>query len=339
MHFTVAYADPKQMQLLRKQWCTEPIGRTRTPKVFGTNDLFSLPDALEMFALWRGSIEKSGVAPKLLCGQALTVDRAIVGIPFGKESGRNVAIFGNGDGEGTDTLPLNYVVGILQGMTLSLAIQHPEGDAVFTLIDGMLDSTKKRNGFFSWMSLMERLGFPVTIIPAQKSPEFFFETVSCIKRTDYPRDSHYIIGMGMDRCTNMADEYTSSEKGSSKDDAFGGFGLNMSMFNKTTGSEQLGKLLEIGPPNGVHFIGWWNNYNTFESQVRITDRGYIETKLLLHTGVSTARSILNTAITSWEGKANRLLAHNDTAFPHDMRLMPMSPLRIIDVGKMEAKMW
>lgn len=339
MHFTVAYADPKQMQLLRKQWCTEPIGRTRTPKVFGTNDFFSLPDALEMFALWRGAIEKSGVAPKLLCGQALTVDRAIVGIPFGKESGRNVAIFGNGDGEETDTLPLNYAVGILQGMALSLAIQHPEGDAVFTLIDGMLDSTKKRNGFFSWMSLMERLGFPMTIVPAQKAPEFFSETVNGIKRTDCPRDSHYIIGMGMDRCTNMADEYTSSEEGSSKDDAFGGFGLNMSMFNKTTGSEQLGKLLEIGPPNGVHFIGWWNNYNTFESQVRITDRGYIETKLLLHTGVSTARSILNTAITNWEGEANRLLAHDDTAFSHDMRLMPMSPLRIIDVGKMEAKMW
>ena len=87
------------------------------------------------------------------------------------------------------------------------------------------------------------------------------------------------------------------------------------------------------------FNGWWNNYNTFESQVRITDRGYIETKLLLHTGVSTARSILNTAITNWEGEANRLLAHDDTAFSHDMRLMPMSPLRIIDVGKMEAKMW
>lgn len=339
VQFTVAYADPKQMQLLRKQWCSVPIGRAHIPKEFGASDLFLLSDALETLSLWRNLVEKTGMTPRLLCGQALTVNRDIVGISFGKEAGRNVAVFGSGDSGENNAPPINYAVGLLQGMALSLAIQHPEGDALFTLIDGLPDSVKKHNGFFNWISVMDRLGFPVMIIPAIEASEFFIQTVNEIKKTDYGTDSHYIIGMGMDRCINMADEYAFAEESNQQDDPFNGFGLNISAFNKTTGSEQLGKLLSIGPTNGVHFIGWWNNYSTFESHVRIPDRGYIETKLLLHTGISTARSILNTAITNWDGEDNRLLVHDDTALSHDVRLMPMTPLRTTDVGRMEAKIW
>lgn len=54
------------------------------------------------------SIEQEKSALRQRKDNAIAVEmtkvNTIVGIPFGKESGRNVAIFGNGDGEGTDTL-------------------------------------------------------------------------------------------------------------------------------------------------------------------------------------------------------------------------------------------
>ena len=73
------------------------------------------------------------------------------------------------------------------------------------MIDGLSDAVKERNSMSRWLTQMERLGFPVMVIPAREAPAFFAQTVSGMKRDE--DCCHYIFGMGMDRCTSMADDF------------------------------------------------------------------------------------------------------------------------------------
>lgn len=369
--FTVAYAERKRMQELRSEWCSRPLGKAHRPKSFGASDFFAVRDAVETIRGWRRVVESSGFSPRVLCGQALSVEREIVGVPFGSDAGRNILIVGNGDGEEEmpGVLPLNYAVGLMQGMALSLAAQHPEGDAAFTVIDGLADVVKKRNSIPRWLSQMERMGFPVSVVTAREAPSFFARMVSNLQTHDC--GCHYIFAMGMDRCTNLADEFTievyeDQDTGSSYGEqgagTFAGIQLDPSVFSsggpgaspsaegrgssgdstspspkrvKTTGSEQLELLLNKGPTNGVHLIGWWSSYHTYETHVAFKGRGFIDIALLLRTGLDVSRSILGTH-SRWEGEPNRVLLHDPATLRDDVVLMPMMSLRTADAGVMEV---
>lgn len=373
VRFTVAYAEPSHMLALRERWCSTSIGAGRIPKSFGSDDCFIMPLALKELYAWRQAVEKNAVSPRILCGQQLSVDREIIGIPLGSDAGRHVAILGNGDGEEDEpgTLPINYAIGLLQGMAISLAIQHPDGNAIFTMIDGLTEPVKKRNNVSRWLSTMERLGFPVMIITPKEAPAFFAQVVEEAKAGD-SADCHYILGMGMDRCSGMKEVFKVPGSQSAGSSSFGGgFTLTFqslgfdsgdlnnelspddpfygklgtgsdndtSSFNtETTGAEQLENLLRIGPAAGVHFLGWWNNIKTFTDHTGYSGRDYIEVKVLLRTGNNGARDVLG-AFTTWEGMPNRLLLHDETTLRNDLALLPLTPLSLLDAGKLEAMRW
>lgn len=373
VRFTVAYAEPSHMSALRKRWCSTPLGSGRIPKSFGSDDCFTMPFALKKLQAWRQAVEENAVSPRILCGQQLSVDREIIGIPFGSDSGRHVAIFGNGDGEEDEPgmLPNNYAVGLLQGMAISLAVQHPDGNAFFTMIDGLTEPVRKKNNVSRWLSAMERLGFPVMIITPKEAPAFFAQIVEEAKSRD-GTERHYILGMGMDRCSGMQEVFKAAGSQSSVSSLFGG-GLTLAFREmglesgdpvdelpkddpfygrlgtddsnsastipvETTGAEQLENLLRIGPAAGIHFLGWWNNIKTFTDHTGYSGRDYIEVKILLRTGNNGARDVLG-AFTAWEGMSNRLLLHDETTLQSDLVLLPLTPLSLLDVGKLEAMRW
>ena len=372
IQFTVAFAESDHMIALRKRWCSTTIGSKHVPKSFGVSDCFTLPLAFSELSAWRRAIEENAASPRLLCGQRLSVNGEILGIPFGSDAGRHVAILGNGDGEDdkTGALPVNYAVGLLQGMALSLAIQHPDGNAVFTMIDGLSEPVKKRNNIVRWMSSMERLGFPVMVVTAKEAPSFFEKMVDEAKNSD-GTECHYILGMGMDRCSGMRDSFGSAIVQSSGSSVFGdGLNFSFSGFDsvaskaelspddpfygmmgqvsgsnvaavhevETTGVEQLENLLLIGPAAGIHMLVWWNNIKTCTDHTGFSGRDYIEVKILLRTGNSGARDVLST-FTTWEGEPNRSLLHDETNLREDAALMPMTPITLIDAGKLEAVSW
>ena len=326
---SVAYAQPSVMTDLRKQWCSQSIAENKVPMVFSKNDDFKLISATPTLKKWRSNVTQLSSAPMLLCGQLISVSRKAIGVRMSKDAGRNVAILGSGDGERTsaDALPFNYAIGLMENMAVSLALQHPNGDARFFLINGLENHVSTYNGVNHWIRLMERFGFPVEQIPIREAPSFFINLSNEIKSTQELEDTYYVFALAMDRCSGMSESQSSQSSDL--------FSLNL---NTETGASAFQEILKSGPPKGVHTIAWWSNVAAYKDHLGFSGDGYIDTKILLRLDEGTSRSVLGPFI-NWDGAAHRAYLHDATDLQADLTLIPMSPFSMRDVGQLEAVVW
>ena len=321
LKFSVAYADPQMMIELRKNWCKQNSSCNKIPLVFSKNDNFKLVDAVSSIKNWRENVLNANADPMLLCGQLISVTRQIVGVRMSKDAGRNVAILGAGDGEKPDikSQPFNFAVGLIENMAISLALQHPCGNARFFLINSLDAKTSSYNGINNWMRIMERFGYPVEVVQIEEAPAFFVNISEELKDKD-PEEAYYIFAIGMDRCYGM------SEK------------IGTDMFNSISGTSEFQKILKDGSPKGVHIIAWWTNVATYREHIGYNGDGYIGTKLLLRLDESTSKSVISPFLT-WNGPVHRALLYDNTELEGNLTLIPMSPCSMRDAGEIEAVVW
>lgn len=319
---SVAFAEPNAMLNLRKSWCKDEVYSKRIPMVFSKNDEFNLLSAVPAIKKWRKNVVSLHSAPVLPCGQLISVSKKIVSVRMSNDAGRNVAILGSGDGEkkSADTLPPNYAVGLVQGMAISLALQHPSGNARFYLINGLDQSVANQNGIPQWLRLMERFGFPVEMVSQKKAPAFFVNLSNEIKATQDDEDNHYILALAMDRCSGMTEP------------------IGSDIFNPISGASAFQELLKSGPPKGVHTIAWWSNVAMYRDHIGFNGDGYIDTKILLRLDDATSKNVLGPFV-QWGGASHRALIHDATDLQSDLTLIPMSPCTVRDIGRMEAVVW
>lgn len=319
---SVAFAEPNAMQSLRKSWCKDEVYSKRIPMVFSKNDEFNLLSAVPAIKKWRNDVVSLQSAPALLCGQLISVSRKVVSVKMSNDAGRNVAVLGSGDGErkSADTLPPNYAIGLVQGMAISLALQHPLGNARFYLINGLEQSVANQNGMPQWVRLMERFGFPIEVVSLKDAPSFFINLSNKIKTTQDDKDNYYILALAMDRCSGMADSNGTD------------------IFNPVSGASAFQELLKIGPAKGVHTIAWWSNVAMYREHIGFNGDGYIDTKILLKLDDATSKNILGPFV-KWSGASHRALIHDATDLQSDLTLIPMSPCTVRDIGQMEAVVW
>ena len=290
--------------------------------VFSKNDEFNLLSAVPAIKKWRNNVVSLQSAPVLPCGQLISVSRKIVSVRMSNDAGRNVAILGSGDGErkSADTLPPNYAVGLVQGMAISLALQHPSGNARFYLINGLDQSVANQNGIPQWLRLMERFGFPVEMVSLKEAPAFFVNLSNEIKATQDDEDNHYILALAMDRCSGMAEP------------------IGNDIFNPVSGASAFQELLKSGPSKGVHTIAWWSNVAMYRDHIGFNGDGDIDTKILLRLDDATSKNVLGPFV-QWGGASHRALIHDATDLQSDLTLIPMSPCTVRDIGRMEAVVW
>ena len=321
---SVAYAKPSVMADLRKQWCNQSVAAKKIPMVFSKNDDFKLISASSTLKKWRNNITQLGSAPMLLCGQRISVSKKAIGVRMSKDAGRNVAILGSGDGERTsaDALPFNYAIGLMENMAVSLALQHPNGDARFFLINGLENNVAAYNGVPQWIRLMERFGFPVEQVPIKEAPNFFVKLSGEMKGSRELEDTYYVLALAMDRCSGMSETISSDP-----------FSLSTE-----TGASAFQAILKSGPPKGIHIISWWSNVAAYKDHLGFSGDGYIDTKILLRLDEATSKSILGPFI-KWDGVAHRAYLHDATDLQEDLTLIPMSPFSIRDAGQLEAVVW
>lgn len=319
---SIAYAEPNVMFGLRNRWCKDAVFSKRIPMVFSKNDEFNLLNAVPAIKKWRNNVVSLQSAPVLPCGQLISVSRKIVSVRMSNDAGRNVAILGSGDGErkSADTLPPNYAVGLVQGMAVSLALQHPLGNARFYFINGLDQSIANQNGIPQWLRLMERFGFPVETVSLKEAPAFFVSLSNEMKETQEDEDNHYILALAMDRCSGMAEP------------------IGDDIFNPVSGASAFQELLKSGPSKGVHTIAWWSNVAMYRDHIGFNGDGYIDTKILMRLDDATAKSVLGPFV-QWGGTSHRALIHDATDLESDLTLIPMSPCTVRDIGQMEAVVW
>ena len=313
--FTVAYADPNEMKRLRRSFCRESLAREH-PVIFTKKDVVDYSMYIPNVKKWRRAVA-DGSAVRLPCGIKLSVDKDVLPITMPNDAGRNIAILGAAEdlqAEGAIPGKSNMAVGILQSFAMSLVLQHPNGDARLIMIDGLAPDVRKNSNIDRWLRLMERFGFPVEVVSAKDAADWFTNYYREI--IDNPDDEDtYILGFGMDRCSNFMDSDLSGESGAS---AF------QELLRRST--------------DGVHLMCWWSNVNMFKTHIGFNSDGYIGTKILLRMDTDTARDVLGPFV-NWSVRDNRAYIHDSSDLAIDYTVMPSLPISDRVCGLIEAEAW
>ncbi len=315
VRFTVAYAEPERMKAIRQLLCATWKNNC-TPVIFGKHDVMDFSMLISDVKRWRAAV-LNGRAVSLPFGIKLSVRKDVLSIPFPGEIGKNVVLLGSAEDlqrEGAIPGKMNCAIGILQGFGLSLALQHPNGDARFVLIDGLTPEVEKNSNMSRWFRLMERFGFPVELVSANEASAWLIDFQQDISANDYG-EATYIIGLGMDRCGGLMDADLSGASGAS---AFQ-------------------EILKYGS-RGVHFMGWWSSVSMFQTHIGFGNDGYIGTKILLRMDTDTARDVLGPFV-NWSVRDNRAYIHDASDLASDEVVIPFEPISDRVSGIVEAEAW
>lgn len=312
--FTVAYADAKETKEIRRIFCKDYD--KQYPQIFTNQDHMDFSMITQEVKRWRSSVGDSGII-HIPIGVRLSVNRDIISLPFMNDIGKNIAILGSAENlhrEGIVPGQNNMSIGMLQGICLSLALQHPEGNARFVFIDGLGQNVFHNSNMHRWTQLMERFGFPMEFVKATEATDWLTNFRQEINEFDSDEDT-YILCFGMDRYSNFSEMNLCGE----------------------SGADIFQQLLKCGT-KGVHFICWWSSVSTYKNHLGFGNDGYFGTKVLLRMDTDTSRDVLGPFIT-WSVRENRAYVHDDSTLTSDEVVVPLMPMNNRICGMIESEDW
>lgn len=312
--FTVAYANPEVTKRMRQSFCLE-YGDLY-PTIFTRQDYMDFSMIMAEVKKWRSEIQRSGVI-RVPIGIKLSINKNIISVPFMNDVGRNIAILGSAEDlrkEGAIPGQTNIAIGMVQSLAISLALQHPNGDARIILLDGLRQDVFKNSNMHIWLKLMERFGFPVECIDAASSSKWLMDFYQEIKDSELEEDV-YVFCLGMERYSNFTEMNLCGE----------------------SGTDSFQKLLKFGT-KGLHFICWWSNVSTYKNHLGFGNDGYFETKVLLRMDRDTSRDVLGPFV-NWSVRDNRAYIHDNSELQTDEVVIPLMPINNRISGIIESEEW
>lgn len=223
----VAFADENLLKPLRKLWWEMAKQSFSAPYVFESEKRLTITNGVTALRQFRETTD----IPVAMLGAKISINGEYIAIPMASEPGRNIAIIGTPDSA------FNQAVGMMQSIAISLAIQHPKGNARFIFCD-FESKVPYEKRYPDFMRIMENAGFFVeTIVPA----EFEGTIKELMQNESSGSEAVYIFGAALDRWEYEKDPY--------------GQGSTLKEFT------------EIAPAKNIHFIGWWIKSSSFSAQV------------------------------------------------------------------------
>lgn len=332
--FSVAFADPHEMGILRKKWYAKWDNKYIPPVIFRKDEKVHISSIITNIKQWRKNIQLQSISPILPCGICVSVNKTVLSVRCSNDPGRNLALLGAGEDIMNIEENCNIAIGMLQSIAISLALQHADGNAQFTLINCLDKATAERNNIKLWLSLMERFGYFVDVVENNDAGKFFIETEKDLesqKEEQAHGFCHYIICLALDRCNSL--NYTDEN-----DDDNADF-LSKSLLNTSeNGLSAFQKIIQIGSAKGTHILSWWTNATVFQGHIGFGGDGYFNTKILLRMDGGTAQSILG-PFTKWNVQDNRALVHDSLDLDSNITIIPFVPIQQRDCGLLEAEDW
>ena len=319
-HVLVASADDDELSRLRRGWWETARSRLQPPVVFDGGHRIRPAEAVPALLGLRREAVAAGGTPAALIGYPIDVVSRALSVPLGPEPGRNLAILGAGEdaaahSPGDD--PRNNAVGVLQTAALSLALQHPDGDAEFFSFEALDELTFERNNHHRWLEAMASIGYSVERIGRAEIASCLQEVASCIEDRGNDAPPKYLLGFGLDRATTLDVP---------------------DMFSRKP-SEDLQQILRTGPAKRIHLLGWWANVATFKSQIGFGGEGFIDAMLMLRLDQSTVQELLSSPFVTWSVRDNRALFSDRTQISEPTKVIPFSPLTAPDLMEFRKTDW
>lgn len=301
----IAVADDAVLAGLQRSWWEAAKNATNAPLVFDGARLVRLGEAAPAMRALRRKVIIDGAAPAAVVGYPIDVSGNPLAIALPNDRGRNIAVLGAGEKSGNidDSEDVsNNAIGILQTASVSLALQHPAGDAEFVCLDMLDGVTARRNNHAEWLNLMERLGYPVQVVGKDDLGAFLQSTASRLTEGG-PMKPTYLLGFALDRAAGLE---------------------TPDMFAHRP-VEDLQTVLRDGPTSGVHTIGWWSNAATFKSHIGFGGEGFVESLVMLRLDQGGVQDFLGPFVT-WSVRDNRGLVADRTQLAEPTTIVPFAPL-------------
>ena len=283
---TIAFADEELLRPLRRLWWERWREKgSRPPFVFESERRARIASA----ATTVRELRAAGALPSAVVGNLISIDGERLVIPLPDEPGRNIAIIGTPD------VGCNQAEGMIEAAALSLACQHPRGDARFVICDFARDElySQRRPEFDC---ALRRLGFSLECL----SPASFADELKALLDDGRTGDSVYVFGLGFDRWHPQMDPYAQNPP--------------------------LQDFTVRGPADGMHLIGWWSKASSFREQTM----GYgsadaFDAKLFLRLDERSVQSLIG-PFSHWRPQENRALASDSVTFSGDVTFLPYAPM-------------
>ncbi|UVJ38043.1 FtsK/SpoIIIE domain-containing protein [Arthrobacter sp. CJ23] len=303
---SIASADDKRINELRRHWWHISKGTIAPPHVFDGGQQVRPSWATTAIQQLRDRRRATGNAPAAVLGLPLDVWQQPRAITLDASPGRNLAVIGAGEDAseaGDQDGGTNCAIGVLHTAALSLALQHPQGDAEFVSLDLLDGATAERNNQKDWEMLMERLGFPIRTISRSDFVEYLQECAGELTVREDGAPTKYLIGFALDRAGDLE-----------APDMFA---------NRPV--ENLQRILREGPTLSVHMLGWWSNASSLKSHLGFGGDGFIDALLMLRVDQATVQSFLGPFV-KWGMSRNRGLLADRTQLPEPAILVPFAPV-------------
>jgi len=315
---TVAVAKDDQLANLRRDWWLETRDKVERPLVFDGSRQIRIGDAVDSLRRIRSRASKSGGSAVALLGYPIEVTDEPLGIPLAAEPGRHLAVLGAGEPGGIEAGddPVNNALGTLQSAAISLALQHPAGDAEFVSLDMLDEQTLARSNHAQWLTMMESIGYPVRRVTRAEVAGYLQEVVAELDSREVESEPRYILGFGLDRATvlDVPDMFAHKP------------------------SEDLQQILRMGSAKHVHLLGWWANAATFSSHIGFGGEGFIDALLMLRLDQSSVQEFLGPFV-NWSVRDNRGLLADRTQLPEPTTIIPFAPVTTRDASTIAKTDW
>lgn len=241
------------------------------------------------------SRKKRESRPLAFLGQYISVSGSNVAIPLPDEPGRNIAILGTPDHD------CNNALGMLQGAALSLALQD---HARFLFCDFSNKERPISETAQEFVQAMEEAGSPVENIDAGN----FTQTLKDLLAEPSEGET-YLFAASLDRWDYQADPFQQGNP--------------------------LKALVDRGPAQGVHFIGWWNKSVAFMRQIAGMgdSTAAFNTKVFLRIDQRSVQSLTNPFV-RWTPQQDRALIADDVELTREHTFVPFAPIAKTDVTEL-----
>jgi hypothetical protein len=187
---SIAFADEATLAPLRTAWWQRSRGATRPPYVFIGERKRSLSDDAAALA---ARPSRADMAPTVFLGSLIEVDARPLEAPFGRDVGRNIGLFGQGE-----------AVIEIESIALSLAVQRPGTRfVVLDCLDGNSSWDGTREAF---AAMVGQTGCAFAVAPKGEVEATLMEEAGRLTDGDQPSDT-VLIGLGLDRMRTMPLEF------------------------------------------------------------------------------------------------------------------------------------
>jgi len=315
---SIAVAKDDQLASLRREWWLHARDTAEQPLVFDGSRQIRIGDATEPLRRFRARSVVEGSDAVALLGFPIAITDEPQGVPLPAQPGRHLAILGAGEPGVTEPGedPVNNAIGTLQAAAISLALQHPGGDAEFVSLDILDDQTLSRNSHAQWLTVMESIGYPVRRVSRAEVAGYLQELATELGSREAESPPRYIFGFGLDRAT----------------------ALDVPDMFARKPSEDLQQVLRMGSAKHIHILGWWANAATFSSHIGFGGEGFIDTLLMLRIDQGSVQDFLGPFV-NWSVRDNRGLLSDRTQLPQPVTIIPFAPVTVRDVTKVTKTDW